>query len=294
VVPPANRKSDEKPAATPASVVSAAPEHHISPRALRVARELGIDWTRVTGTGRTGRIREQDIRTFADGPGTARPPSTLRQKIADRMVASLREGAPVTLHTTVDATRLVEWRTQLKSTAATAGNAAPSYTELLIHLTARALQQHPGLNARWDGRAFQPIADIHIGMAVDTEAGLLVPVLRQAHQLKLPELVTRARDLIERARTRRLLPDELRDGTFTITSLGAFGIDAFTPIINPPECAILGVGRIQKKPAVVDDQIVVRDLMTLSLTFDHRALDGAPAARFLQTLSHEIEESVGP
>jgi pyruvate dehydrogenase E2 component (dihydrolipoamide acetyltransferase) len=204
-------------------------------------------------------------------------------------VNSLRNTAPVTLNTTADATRLVQLRNELKAAASDSDGAVPSYTDMLVKLTALALQRHPQLNTHWEGQSLIPSSAIHIGVAVDTESGLLVPVLRDVPALTLREIAARSRDLIERARSRKLSADELRDGTFTITNLGSFGIDAFTPTINYPECAILGVGRIQRQPAVVAGQIVPRDILTLSLTFDHRATDGAPAARFLQTLRGLIE-----
>ena len=124
---------------------------------------------------------------------------------------------------------------------------------------------------------------------MDTDAGLLVPVVRDVPGLSLRQLARQTRDLADKARRRQLTPDEMRGGTFTVTNLGAYGIDAFTPIINWPECAILGVGRIRRQPAVVNDQIVPRDAVTLSLTFDHRLVDGGPAARFLQTLCKGVE-----
>ena len=145
------------------------------------------------------------------------------------------------------------------------------------------------LNSRWENDRIVLPDGIHIGLAVDTDAGLLVPVVRNVPALSLLQLSARTQDLIERARTRKLAANEMQGGTFTVTSLGAYGIDAFTPIINHPECAVLGVGRIQKRPVVFDEQIVIREQMTLSLTFDHRITDGAPAARFLQTLSGLIE-----
>ena len=130
---------------------------------------------------------------------------------------------------------------------------------------------------------------ISIGIAVETEAGLLVPVIDDAASLSLPALAARSRDLIARARAKQLSPEGFRGGTFTVSSLGPFGIDAFTPVINYPECAILGTGRIMKQPVAVGNAIGLRDIITLSLTFDHRAFDGAPAARFLQTLTELIE-----
>lgn len=155
--------------------------------------------------------------------------------------------------------------------------------------TARALEKHPLLNSRWENDRIVSCEGIHIGIAVDTDAGLLVPVLRDVPRLTLKELAVRSRDLIDRARQGKLAASEMQGGTFTVTSLGAFGIDVFTPIINYPECAILGIGRIRRCPAVVDDQIVIRDQVTLSLTFDHRITDSAPAARFLQTVCGIIE-----
>lgn len=277
------------------STTTSMPAPRISPRALRVAGDLGVDWRGLKGTGRTGRIRERDVRSAASSSGdpssTRRSTvtSSLRQKIADRLVASLRDSAPVTLHTTVDATQLVAWRNHLKANSGPAGNPIPSYSDLLVHLTAKALAIHPVLNARWEDSGLNVLPNIHIGIAVDTEVGLLVPVVRNVPNLDLPTLARITQDLIQRTRARKLAPDEMRGGTFTLTSLGAFGIDAFTPILNAPECGILGIGRIQRRPAVVNDQIIPRDQMTLSLTFDHRALDGAPAARFLQTMTRLIE-----
>jgi pyruvate dehydrogenase E2 component (dihydrolipoamide acetyltransferase) len=267
-----------------------------SPRARRAAARLGIDWQVVQGTGRTGRIRERDVLALA---ASGHPPiqaagrvfeprgSSTRRVIAERMLASHRSTAPVTLNTTIDATNLVKLRDHWKAS----GDLVPTYTDLFVKLTAAALEKHPVLNSRWEGDRIVSNEGIHIGIAVDTDAGLLVPVIRDALRLSLKELSIHSRDLIERARQGKLSAKELQGGTFTVTSLGALGIDAFTPIINYPECAILGIGRIHRCPAVVDDQIVIRDQVTLSLTFDHRITDGAPAARFLQTLSAHIENS---
>ena len=212
-----------------------------TPRARRVARELVVDWTNVAGTGRGGRIREADVR--AHKPASM---SSTRRVIAERMVASRQKTVPVTLHTTADATALVLMRRNF--TAAGGSGGVPGYNDMLVKLTAAALQMHPILNSRWDGDNLMNSPDIHIGIAVDTETGLLVPVIRDVRKLSLQDVATRSRDLTERAHSGRLSGDELRGGTFTISSLGSFGIDAFTPIINYPECAILGVGRILRQP----------------------------------------------
>jgi pyruvate dehydrogenase E2 component (dihydrolipoamide acetyltransferase) len=267
----------------------------ISPRARRVADELGIDWTGLRGTGRTGRIRERDVRAAAAGrttqpaPGTAIPHTSIRKTIAERLTTSHRVTAPVTLTTTADAANLVNLRQQFRAATAHSGDLVPSYTVFVVKLVAGALRQHPLLNASWSDEQILVHKTIDIGFAVDTEAGLLVPVLRDVPSLSLKQLTARERDLVERAQQRQLVPDDLSGGTFTVTNLGACGIDAFTPLLNYPQCAILGVGRIQRRPAAVGDQIVARDQVTLSLTFDHRMIDGAPAARFLQTLTQMIE-----
>jgi pyruvate dehydrogenase E2 component (dihydrolipoamide acetyltransferase) len=254
-----------------------------SPRARRSAARLGIDWRKATPSGRTGRIRERDVLALS-----AAVPS-LRRVIAERMMTSHRSTAPVTLTTTIDATELVNLRNHWKAASESSGAIVPSYTDLFVKLTALALEKHPALNSRWEEDRIISPQGIHIGIAVDTEDGLLVPVVRDVPRLTLQEVAIRARDLIARARQRKLSMRELEGGTFTVTSLGAFGIDAFTPIIHYPQCAILGIGRIRRCPAVLGDQIVIRDQVTLSLTFDHRITDGAPAARFLQTLAILIE-----
>ena len=288
--PPAQRRAPLPSSSVPGlTVVSAKAETPVStPRARRAARELGIDWSQVAGTGRGGRIREADLRNAA----TAHSPpamSSTRRVIAERMVASQQKTAPVTLHTTADATALVLMRNGFKTAGSGDGDIIPGYNDILLKLTAVALQKHPLLNSRWDGDNLLTSPGIHIGIAVDTETGLLVPVIRDVATLPLRDLATRSRDLTGRARSGRLSGDELRGGTFTVSSLGSFGIDAFTPIINYPECAILGVGRILRQPVAAGDSVALRDIITLSLTFDHRAFDGAPAARFLQTLVSLIE-----
>jgi pyruvate dehydrogenase E2 component (dihydrolipoamide acetyltransferase) len=205
------------------------------------------------------------------------------------MAAGAQTTAPVTLTTTADATNLVSLRAQFKSAATAAETVTPGYLAFITKLAARALSEHPHLNQQWiDGRIVAPDA-IHIAVAVDTPAGLLAPVLRDVPALAIREIAARLADLTARAESGRLGPAELTGGTFTISNLGAYGIDAFTPILNVPQCAILGLGRIERRPAVVGDQIVARDQMVLSLTFDHRIVDGAPAAKFLATLRQGIE-----
>jgi pyruvate dehydrogenase E2 component (dihydrolipoamide acetyltransferase) len=205
--------------------------------------------------------------------------------IAARLQGVAHSTAAVTLTTTADASNLVNLRRQFKATE----EAAPTYTDFLAKLAATALLSHPHLNASWADDQIVVNKDIHIGIAVDAEAGLLVPVLHDVPKTGMRQLAADSRDLVARAREGKLKADEMHGGTFTITNLGNYGIDTFTPIINPPQCAILGVGRIQRQPVASGDAIIIRDVITLSLTFDHRIVDGAPAARFLQTLVQLVE-----
>lgn len=265
-----------------------------SPLARRLAKEFGLDLTTIDGSGPDGRIVRDDvlhaskeITTSVIHPEPIIELTGIRKIIADRMTMSLQTNASVTLHTEVDATRLTELRTlfndELQKT-----DISITYTDLIVKITAKALQEHPRLNATLIDEGIQLITDINIGVAVALEDGLVVPVIRNADQIGLAEISEQVKTLAEKARNNQLTPGELQGGTFTLTNLGNFGVDTFTPIINPPECAILGVGRIVKKPAVYNNEITIRNMMTLSLTFDHRIVDGAPAAHFLQTVSQYI------
>ena len=276
----------------PASAARSA-EPTISPRARRLAAELGVDWRLLAGRGSEGRISERDVRAAAQAASTApsvgelRPVTRIRKMIARHLGTSARATVAVTLTTEADATELVTVRSKFKDSL---GPEAPTYDALLIKLTARALGEHPLLNASWQEDQILVHGAVHLGMAVDTDDGLLVPVIRDAHAKSLQQIAADARSLAAKARQGRLTPDDVRGGTFTLTNLGAYGIDAFTPIINLPQSAILGVGRIAEKPAVHDGRVVPRARMALSLTFDHRVLDGGPAARFLDRVRTFVEQ----
>ena len=275
-----------------------------SPRARRVAAELGLNWSTLTGTGANGRIRERDVRaaaasghssTSAARAGQRLPLTSRRRVIAQRMVASRQQTVPVTLTTKADATNLVNLREQFKRReplkSVGGSTPIPSYQDIITKLVAEVLKRHPRLASRWDEDAIVLPADdeLHLGLAVDTEEGLLVPVIRNVGGLSLSELAGQSRRLADQARAGKLVATEMQGGVFTITNLGAFGIDAFTPVINLPEAAILGLGAIRREPVVLDDgQIAARHQLTLSLTFDHRIVDGAPAARFLQDVVNAI------
>lgn len=300
-----------------------------TPVAQRIAVELGVDLAGVTGTGPEGRITREDVERAAKGegpkvrdqePGSGgqgaeirnqesgaegelaqllpitdyQPLSPARRITAQRMAVNAQVAPHVTLFTEADAAHLVVAREQI---GAELGEKI-SYNALLIAICARALREHPQLNASWvdslPDKPGQPgivqHAGIHIGLAVDTPRGLFVPVLRDAGTKSLGHIHRELSDLVARTLEGKASPDALRGSTFTITNLGMFDVDGFTPIINLPEAAILGVGRIAKKAVVTDgDTIVARPVMTLSLSFDHRVVDGAPAAKFLQRIKQLIE-----
>ena len=261
-----------------------------TPRARRAALQTGVDLTQINGSGRNGRIRERDVlsATPSSAAGRRIPVAGRRKIIAERLSQSARQTVPVTITSRVDATNLVSLREQFK---ATGQKPVPAIHDIIAKLLAEVLNQFPLLASRWEGDAIvQPDAgQIHVGLAVDTPEGLIVPVIRQVSQLSLISLATESARIIQKARDGKLSTSEMQGAVFTITNLGAFGIDAFTPVINLPETAILGLGAIRREPVVAEDgRIEVRQMMTLSLTFDHRVIDGAPAARFLQTLVNAI------
>ena len=274
-----------------------------SPLARRLAKEHGVDLISIVGSGPDGRIVRDDVLQASaaaaetpviEAPALQQateviPMGGIREIIAERMTMSLQTNASVTLHTEVDATAFVELRGMLNDKLQTR-EVSLTYTDLLVKVVANALGEHPRLNATLTDEGIHLLPEINIGVAVALDDGLVVPVIRNADKERLSEISEQVRGFAERARSNQLTPGELQGGTFTITNLGNFGVDAFTPIINPPESAILGVGRILKKPVVHDDEIVARSMLTLSLTFDHRVVDGAPAAQFLQTVSSYIQD----
>jgi pyruvate dehydrogenase E2 component (dihydrolipoamide acetyltransferase) len=218
------------------------------------------------------------------------PLKGVRAIIAERMGASVHTTARVTLMMEVDATEFVAARTRLKERVEKEWGFAPGYNDLLAKIVVTALRQFPYMNARLASDAIEIMGHVNLGMAVDTERGLLVPVVRNAETKNLRQFGTEFRERVERARKGRSLPDDISGGTFTITNLGMYDVDAFTPVINLPEAAILGVGRIGPKVVAYHDAPAIRQMLTLSLVFDHRLTDGAPAARFLQYIKQLIEE----
>ena len=282
-----------------ASFVGGGSQPLISPRARRIAAELGIEWVGLTGTGSSGRIREQDILAAAgqlvpggpldpDIPGELKPTSRVRRTIARRLLESIQQAVPVTLMTRVDATEIVRFRNEVRERAGTDGDIVPTYTDILAMVVADSLVEYPDLHSQWRGQMLFVPRKINVAFAVDSEQGLLAPVIHDVGSRTLAEIAAETASLVEQVRAGSLREDALQGATFTITNLGMFGVDAFTPIISLPQCATLGVGQIKQEAVVVDGEVIVRDQLTLSLTFDHRVVDGAPAARFLARIRSGI------
>jgi pyruvate dehydrogenase E2 component (dihydrolipoamide acetyltransferase) len=268
-----------------------------TPVAQKMAAAAGIDLGSVAGTGPGGKIVKDDVARAAQPTAAQQmeiveriPLKGVRGIIAERMGNSVHTTARVTLLMEMDATEFVAMRERLKATVSEEWGFAPGYNDLLAMIVAAALRRFRYMNARLAPDAIEILGHVNLGMAVDTDRGLLVPVIRDADQKSLHQFGTEFRALVERARNNRSMPDDLTGGTFTITNLGMHDVDAFTPVINVPEAAILGVGRIAPKVVPFEGEIAIRQMWTLSLVFDHRLVDGAPAARFLQYIKKLIEE----
>jgi pyruvate dehydrogenase E2 component (dihydrolipoamide acetyltransferase) len=218
------------------------------------------------------------------------PLSGIRKVIFDRMAHSWREVARVTLFVEADVSEVVRLRQAKAAEWERSYGVKPSYSDLIHMAVARALRAERRINCRLDGQAVQVRKEVNLAFAVDLGEGLVAAVIRDADKKPLGEMAKAARDLAGRARAGRLTPDEMADGTFTVTNLGGYGIEGFTPIVNPPQAGILGVGKIQEKPVVIGGGIHVRSMVTLSLVFDHRLVDGAPAAKFLAKVKEFLEQ----
>lgn len=268
-----------------------------SPRAQRAALAAGIELTDVAGTGPHGRITEEDVQkavaqqanVIRAGEGERlEPVKGVRKVTALRMRESLATTAQFTLMSSFDATSILEFREELRRDRGS-GDRIPTVTDLLLHEVARSLVEHPELNARFLGDSIAYYDRVDLGIAVDTPRGLLVPVLPGAEQLDLAEISVEAAELIRQAREGVISPDRLAGGTFTVSNLGATGVEYFTPILNSPQVAILGVGAPVLRP--VDHEGVIRNVRSigLSLTIDHQAVDGGTAAKFLQDLVTRVQ-----
>jgi pyruvate dehydrogenase E2 component (dihydrolipoyllysine-residue acetyltransferase) len=262
------------------------PQIRATPVARRLAADEGIDLSHVQGTGPHRRVVREDVEHAISSNSVPFPGLTgLRAIIADRLSTGWRERPQVTLNTVADAVELVSTRARLSQTL---GSNVP-YEVLFIRASAIALTEFRFMNAALTRSGVVEFDQVNVGVAVDTERGLMVPVLHQADQLGLSEMCQVFSERSSRALAGESLPDEMKGGTFTITNLGMFGVDWFTPIINPPEIAILGIGRIVSQPTNWEGQLALREQVSLSLSFDHRLVDGAPAARFLARIKDLVE-----
>jgi len=274
----------------------------ISPVAQRMAEDKGLDVASIQGTGPMGRIMKEDVLRAIEEKGKKKEPVPgalkqvketipirgVRQVIFDRMHQSLQQSAQLTLTMEVNAGELGRFRKTLVDSLKDQGIRI-SYNAILVKIIARALEEHPKMNSSVVKDEIWLWESVNVGVAVDAEQGLIVPVVRDANKKDLIAIQKDIDDKVERAKSKKLVPDDLQGGTFTLTGLGFLDIEAFTPILNPPEVGILGVGKIIEKPVVENGQITVGQRMSLSLTFDHRIIDGADGARFLKTLKSYIE-----
>lgn len=302
---------DAVPAGPPDAAPPDAARVKASPAARRLAGEKGIDLGTIQGTGPEGRILSEDVERAAAArvaggrapqlpapPGTppadrpaSGPADEVRLTIAGRMMDSLHGTAQLTITRAVNAGELVRLRQALLPRIERERGVRLTYTDLVVRAAALALREHPWVNVSFDGVNIIVHQEINIGVAVDLDrGGLIVPVLRGADRLGLADIAAGVRDLVDRARRGALTADDVTGGTFTVSNPGMLGVDAFTPIINPPESAILGVGRIVNRPVVAGGQVVPGQEMVLSLTHDHRVIDGGPAARFLAGIARYLEE----
>ena len=258
-----------------------------SPRAKKLAEEHNIDLSLITGTGPGGLIVEKDVKRLIEGEypkiREVIPLTEMKKTMSKRMIQSVQTAAHSTITMEVDMSNCIGLREELAS------KTKVSYTSMFVKSTAKALEEYPIINSMFEGDKIKIFDDINIGVAVDTERGLIVPVVRNANKKSLEEISHEINELAKNARKGMPSRKELTGGTFTITNLGMFGVEMFTPIINPPQNAILGIGKIIERPKVINGKLEIRPIVYLSLSFNHRIIEGALAARFLQELKKNLE-----
>jgi pyruvate dehydrogenase E2 component (dihydrolipoamide acetyltransferase) len=273
------------------------PPAKITPLANEMARQAGLDVSSISGTGEGGKITKEDVeramevRGMAEAqPGQSIPFTGMRKAIAENMHASLQNTAQLTLFSEVDLTEMAGFLGSIREEHKNDETVKVSYNDIIILITSRVLKRFPAMNSTLVGEEILIHDVVNMGIAVALPEGLIVPVLHEVHKKELLQIAKEGRELAKKAREGTLTVDEVTGGTFTLTNLSMFEVDGFTPILRPPETGILGVGRVKEKPAVYKGKIAIRPMMFVSLTFDHRVVDGAPAAEFLQDLARCLEQ----
>jgi len=276
------------------------PAPKITPLAAEIVKQEGLDLSNITGTGENGKITRQDVeRALAAAKAVPEgeasqvkviPFEGMRKVIADNMHASLQNAAQLTAFTEVDVTEMVRFRDLVRAEYKRDDSVKISYNDIIVMATSRALLRHPIMNSTLIGEEILVHDTVHLGIAVALSEGLIVPKLRHVEKKNLLQIAKEVRELAKKAREGALTIEDVTDGTFTISNVSMLDMDGFTPVLNPPETGILGVGRVIEKPAVFEGEITIRHMMTLSLTFDHRVVDGAPAMTFLKTLARYLRQ----
>lgn len=263
-----------------------------SPKARRLAGERGIDIATIKGSGPDGAVLVADVPLEALPPPSAniQTPSSVWRIMAERMTNSWTTVPHFYLMREVDVSNLVEWRSRVSSTVEKKSGIKPTYTDLLVKLIGFTLREHPRLNAASANGNIQFNPEIHVGIAVAVEEGLIVPVIRNADSASISEIAVQRKELVERAQNRKVRPADISDGTFTLSNLGMYNVDAFSAIVNPPQAAILAVGRMAERVVPVNGEVVIRPMMVMTLSCDHRVVDGARGAQFLDDLANLIQD----
>jgi len=308
-VAPKAEAASPAPAAAPAAQTAAQPAGgrvKATPLAKKIAKECGIDLSLVAGTGPGGRVIREDVekakaagvKAPVPAPAAAAPSAEdrlvaftgMRRTIAKKMLQSKIEAAQTYMSNTVDATKIQQYREELLPYVEKKYGVRLTITDLMMKVTGAALREHPVINTRWTDKGVLYLSEVHMGMAMALDEGLIVPVIKNVNSKSLGQIAQERTALIKKGKTNSFLPDDIKGSTFTLSAMGMFGIEQFTAIINQPENAILGVAAIIDKPVVVKGQIVIRPMMNVNLSYDHRTIDGAEAGKFMQTLKAFIEE----
>jgi pyruvate dehydrogenase E2 component (dihydrolipoamide acetyltransferase) len=264
------------------------PAPKITPLAQEMAKQEGLDISTITGTGEGGKITREDVEHALERR-TSISLTGMRKTIADNMYASLQSTAQVTVFTEVDVTEMVRFRDLVQEEHKKDDTVKVSFNDIVILATSRALKRFPMMNSALIGDEILLHDAVNIGIAVSLHEGLIVPVLRDADRKGLLQIARESRELAQKAREGTLAVDDVTGGTFTISNVSMLEVDGFTPILRSPETGILGVGRVKEKPVVYDGEIAIHSMMFLSLTFDHRVLDGTPAMTFLETVARYLQ-----